>query len=412
MKPNKRTLVVFFSAYSHEQLINQGLEIFVTSKDLNGVFEKVVTINSVASLQSSEVTKFCSFQLDERNLLLEGSHTQGHPRLQILPPLDFAISQLKFLSSVKRSLKDCNVVAVRGEDPRLNGFYAWMWAKKFNVPLAIGVWGNPARIRALTGKPLLKKLFRYRVIEEVFERIILSRANIVMAQNLENMQYALDRGVAQDKTRITPLGLGIDILHFQEPGTVSTLPPLIGFELPDKFLICVSRLEELKMVDHAIKAFAYASQNDPSIHLLILGEGSQKENLQRLTEELNIKSKVHFLGSVSQVEIREIAMRAVLNLAPLCGRSLLEVSLSGCPSVAYDIDWHSELITDGLDGFLVKKLSVKDFGLRIEQALSENVRLEEMRKFIRITALKQADHSRLLKEQLSLYSDLLGANWL
>jgi glycosyltransferase involved in cell wall biosynthesis len=40
-------------------------------------------------------------------------------------------------------------------------------------------------------------------------------------------------------------------------------------------------------------------------------------------------------------------------VAPMMGRALVEAALSSTPIVAYDVDWHSELITDGETGVLV-----------------------------------------------------------
>ena len=36
------------------------------------------------------------------------------------------------------------------------------------------------------------------------------------------------------------------------------------------------------------------------------------------------------------------------------GRALAEASFAGLPVVGYDIDWHSEIIEDGINGYLLR----------------------------------------------------------
>jgi glycosyltransferase involved in cell wall biosynthesis len=48
--------------------------------------------------------------------------------------------------------------------------------------------------------------------------------------------------------------------------------------------------------NYAIAIQAIAKLNNPNIHYLICGEGPEFNSLQKLTNELNLQSQIHFLG--------------------------------------------------------------------------------------------------------------------
>ena len=66
------------------------------------------------------------------------------------------------------------------------------------------------------------------------------------------------------------------------------------------YLISVGRLVYRKRIDRIIKAISKLENN--KIKLIILGNGPEKENLKNLTEKLNLKKRVIFLGFVSEEE--------------------------------------------------------------------------------------------------------------
>jgi len=191
-----RNMLVFHSAYTYSFIKSQNLDIFVTSRDANDIFSKVLTVNSVASLQGAS-NQFIFHQLNKKNIILEG----GPFNTRVKGPkfLSFFISQIEMLLTVSKWLKENNVSVIRGEDPRLNGIYAYIFSRFLKVPYIVGVWGNPDRIRRLTGTPLLKRFFLFKFVEAYVEKFILLRADLVLAQNSENLSYPLAVGVKIEK---------------------------------------------------------------------------------------------------------------------------------------------------------------------------------------------------------------------
>jgi glycosyltransferase involved in cell wall biosynthesis len=406
-------MLVFHSAYTFEDLKNLGLEIFVQSRDRGNFFEKILTVSPVASLQyqPEDPRQFSSpefFQLDDRNLVLEGRLARFH-FLKKLKILNFILAQGALMVTLLRQGKLGEVDLIRGEDPRFNGIYAYLASRILRRPLVIGLWGNPGRIRKLNGKPIAPRLFPTMHMEEKVETFILKRADIVLAQNAENMSYALQVGVDPGKTRITPLGVGIDKAHFQSlPNRLDVSSDLETWQNGGKFLLlCISRLEALKMVDHAIRACKVLQEARISFNLVLIGEGRERKNLEKLASELGLAENVIFAGNKSQEWIAGLMSHADLNLAPLCGRALLEASLSGCPAVSYDVDWHGEIVHSGATGELIENLDFVAMGEAAKMILLDDQLRAGMREEMFKLAHELASPSRITKEQVQIYSDLI-----
>ncbi|MFT0212606.1 glycosyltransferase, partial [Pseudomonas sp. F1_0610] len=63
-----------------------------------------------------------------------------------------------------------------------------------------------------------------------------------------------------------------------------------------KLLVAVGRLEQQKDYFNLIKAFQYIRENDDNIRLWIVGEGSQRNVLEKIIKEKKLEDHVKLLG--------------------------------------------------------------------------------------------------------------------
>lgn len=411
---SERRMLVFHSAYTVDYIRKYGLEIFVQSRDAGHFFSSVITVSPLASLQyevddprrnsSPQV-----YKLDERNVVVEG-RMGCFAILERFKIINFIFAQLSLFFWIFRNGELRNVDLIRAEDPRFNGVYGYIFSRLLRKPLVVGLWGNPGRLRQLSGRPNQPGLFPTVKSEEFVERFILKRASVILAQNHENMSYALDMGVDLTKTHITPLGVGIDKAHFLSLDVRQDVSgDLQLWDFKDEFLLfCVSRLEALKMVNHAIEACGIVKRKGLSFKLVLIGDGREKESLQKLSQHLGLNENVIFAGNRSQEWIAGLMVHADLNLAPLCGRSLLEASLSGCPAVSYDVDWHSEIVISGVTGELVPNLDYIAMGNAATKLLSNDQVRTKMRTNMSQLAHELANPERITADQVRIYTELLS----
>jgi glycosyltransferase involved in cell wall biosynthesis len=135
-------------------------------------------------------------------------------------------------------------------------------------------------------------------------------------------------------------------------------PPLAGrLRAGDygDYVLAVGRLESVKRIDLAIRALA---ETPGAMRLIIVGDGSQRAQLESLTRELGLAGRVEFAGSAGPERLIELYANALAVLyAPFdedYGYVTLEAFLSRKPVVtATDSGGTLEFVRDGENGYVV-----------------------------------------------------------
>ncbi|MFL5919001.1 MAG: glycosyltransferase family 4 protein [Gaiellaceae bacterium] len=167
----------------------------------------------------------------------------------------------------------------------------------------------------LVERALARRAARVIVITEALARFQVERVGLPEAK-LEVIHYGLD----------------------EVPRAWGTNPPdRVPPDVP--VLLCVCRLEPQKGVDVAIGALSEV----PDAHLVVLGEGPQRAELERLRDE-----RVHLLGRVP--DVAAWLRRADVLVHPVrwegFGLAVLEAMLAGLPVVATNVSSLPELLGD------------------------------------------------------------------
>ena len=154
-----------------------------------------------------------------------------------------------------------------------------------------------------------------------------------------------------------------------------------------RVLLFVGRFHEIKFPQDAIKAFEVVSGKAANVRLVMLGDGDMRSHLVELAKSSGLD--IDFPGFVSQEKLAGMLSSADVILAPLSGSSLVEAALSGTPIVAYDVDWHEELIVDGKTGVLVPFRDWEAMGRATVELLNDTDRGRMIGRQARQAALDQ-----------------------
>jgi glycosyltransferase involved in cell wall biosynthesis len=127
----------------------------------------------------------------------------------------------------------------------------------------------------------------------------------------------------------------------------------------DAFVIGkIARFFPLKGHDDLLNAFAKILPECPRAHLLLVGDGVLRPQMEREVRERGWTGKVTFTGLVPPAEVaRYVGLMdclAHLSTREALSRALPQALAAGKPVVAYDFDGANEICHDGTTGFLVK----------------------------------------------------------
>ena len=175
------------------------------------------------------------------------------------------------------------------------------------------------------------------------ERALARRAERLIAITHALARFQVERvGLPAEK---------VEVIHYG----LDDMPQAWGANPPDpvppaaRVLLCVCRLERQKGVDVAIRAL----REIPAAHLVVLGEGPERGDLERLARELGVP--VHLPGRVP--DVAAWLRRASLLVHPArwegFGLALLEAMLASLPVVATAVSSIPEIVADGETGLLV-----------------------------------------------------------
>src|SRR5699024_9851280 len=125
-------------------------------------------------------------------------------------------------------------------------------------------------------------------------------------------------------------------------------------------------------VDHPIRAVAKLRDRGIDVSLTVLGEGPERQKLEKLIETLDVGGRVELAGYVDDVSKRlNSASFSMLTSAseglPL---SLMESMGAGCVPIVYDITYGpKDLIEQGVNGFVMPRGDIDALADQIEAFL-------------------------------------------
>lgn len=125
-------------------------------------------------------------------------------------------------------------------------------------------------------------------------------------------------------------------------------------------LLFVGRLEPIKGLDQLLCALPAILARQPQARLMVVGDGSQRPELEQLAGALGVRQHVTFAGHVPRSEVatyyRESSMLVMPGIWPEpFGLVGVEAMSAGRPVVASHAGGTAEWLQDGRDGFLVER---------------------------------------------------------
>jgi L-malate glycosyltransferase len=159
----------------------------------------------------------------------------------------------------------------------------------------------------------------------------------------------------------------------------------------EKFYITSTRnFEPVYNIPHFLNAIALIKNEIPNLMVVMLGDGSLKQEFIDLSKELKLENCIAFLGKVPQAKVVEILnsthISVTVSLSDGNSLSLIEAMACGAYPIATDIPANHEWLKDGVNGSFVKINDVqgladvmlkvyRNFDSMIDKAIQESAKI-------------------------------------
>jgi len=237
-------------------------------------------------------------------------------------------------------------------------------AKKYRIPIILEVneVGGFDRVRP-------QKLV---ALSKVFEKYVFSNANVVITVSDFLKDQIIARGGVKENMLVVPNG--IDPLLFSQIVHSTTLKDILG--LSDHTIIgFVGYLVHWHRLDLLLHAFAKVIKVYPNVKLLLIGDGVLKEELVKLSIELEIDRSLVITGRVDHSEIPNYIDAIDIAIIPNSNEyrspiKMFEYMAMGKAIIAPDQPPILEVLENGKTGFIFKNGDGNDLFTKIQTALS------------------------------------------
>ncbi|HYM38793.1 MAG TPA: glycosyltransferase family 4 protein [Thermoplasmata archaeon] len=173
-------------------------------------------------------------------------------------------------------------------------------------------------------------------------------------------------------------------------------------------VLLVGRIVPHKGVEHFIEAARYLS----GVQLLVAGEGSSLESMERLARSLGVKDRILFLGRVSQENLPKVYAVCDVFVLPSVSRLeafgivALEAMATGKAVVVADIPGVREVIEDGKEGLLADPVNPQDLAEKIRRLIENPTLRAEMGRRAREKVLARFTTETVADQILQVYADV------
>lgn len=228
-----------------------------------------------------------------------------------------------------------------------SGLSAWCLKKKFKSKLLLTLhgdfWQNKAGLQSLWHNYVL--LF--------FNKILLKKADglRVVSSGLKNKLISL--AVRPENIWVVPVAV-----DWQKINQFDSLAKKdIENNFPGKIILFIGRLDAVKNLLWFLDVFKNVREKYlGQIKFIIVGQGSEEENLKAKVLELNLFDEVKFVGQIPHHELPNYLAACTLLVLPSLsesfGKVLVEAGAAGKPVVATMTTGAKEIVQEGITGFL------------------------------------------------------------
>ena len=186
-------------------------------------------------------------------------------------------------------------------------------------------------------------------------------------------------------------------------------PPKVSPDRPPT-IVCVAALRPEKGHDTLLAAFAEVRDAVPQARLVLVGDGSQRPQVEATIRAAGMQDNVRLTGRVDEIwpHLADADVFALTSPSEALGIAIMEAMAAGLPVVATNVGGIPELVTPGATGELFAVRDHRELARKLVALLQSPQRRRDMSA----AALREAGAMRMehsVEQYFELYDRLLAS---
>ncbi len=335
------------------------------------------------------------------------------PNVYIAPKKRLSLKFIRFiynyfglLAGILRVTNDSNLIYTL--NPAKTGFISLIAAKLMRKPIVLRFVGDAAWERAFDTRQTNKNLEDFLKAPEgginikilvILQRFIFKEIDKIIVPSYFLKRILIDcYNVNPDKIKV--IYNSVDLKDFD--GAKNEESQTLG-----ECVVTVGRLIQHKKIEGIIKAIEKLADEFPDINLLIVGEGPEKTNLEKFSQEIGINSRVKFYGRTTREEtiklIQESDIFVLNSVYEGLPHVVIEAMACQTPVITTNIRGTDEVVKDGKTGLMVTPNNDDE----LKEKLALLLKNKKLRKRLAKNAYKNVKQKFTWDKNLSLMEEEL-----
>ncbi len=171
----------------------------------------------------------------------------------------------------------------------------------------------------------------------------------------------------------------------------------------------IAELHPTKQIHVLLAAFKDLAARHPDTALVLMGEGQERERLERYAKRLGIKDRVVFCGHVDEASryLKALDLFVLPSHTESLGYVLIEAGQAGLPVVASRVGGIPEVVENSVSGTLVRPGSAHLLAIALETLVADAALRTRFGEALKARVETKFSLERMAARTLALYSSVL-----
>ena len=286
-------------------------------------------------------------------------------------------------SDIRRVLDDFKPDIIHNQTSGPLALAIFRYAKKRNIPIVMTDHTYPDNLTQQVKLPKFAKKPINAAMNAYFMSF-LRRSEYATLPTKQAITDLLPKNHRSFKVPVEALSNGIDLSHFTKGPASEEIYKKYAIPKNVPIILYVGRIDPEKSLDILVNSFKKLIKEAPKAHLVMVGDGTAREKLEKMIKRKKLGSQTHFIGRVIGDDLSQIyrtgTVFVITSKTETQSIVLMEAMASGLPAIAVNAGAVTELVKDGENGFIFEPNDTAGIASGINAIISNKELREKMSK--------------------------------